>query len=88
MEGPRRQGFDSAIAVLWARVGNVEKTIDALRTMRDALKKSFQLLLYDEPDFGVRPVRLLSRTRMAFKSSIAISISAALILFFNMSATV
>jgi len=47
---------------------------------------SFQLLLYEDSDLEVRPDTLLKRTRMAFRSSAAISISAAIILFFNISA--
>ncbi len=45
----------------------------------------FQPLLYEDADFEVRSDMLLKRTRMAFRSSAAISIRAAIILFFNIS---
>jgi hypothetical protein len=45
----------------------------------------FQPLLCEGADLEVKSDMLLKRTRMAFKSSIAITIRAAIILFFNIS---
>ena len=44
-----------------------------------------QRLLCDGADLEVKSDMLLKRTRMAFRSSVAINTSAAMILFFNIS---
>jgi hypothetical protein len=54
----------------------------------DGNEHSFQLLRSEEADREVRFVIFLKRTRRAFRSSVAINISAVMILFFNIFITV